>query len=367
LTLPPALPHSPAIRTTDTPKPLESVPLSVSSALNTLREAGAARDAGSRLQERLADAQSFLGEELIWLEAELSRVVSRGPEPAADAARHLVALGGKRVRPLALLLSAACLGPIPAVARDLGLVVELVHSATLLHDDVVDEAVERRGAASSRRLWGNGMSVLAGDLLLVSALERTHSAAPWALGELVSTLRCLVEGEIIQLRGRTELDVSEHTYEAILKKKTASLFAWATRTGAELMGTGPEQQAEFAQFGESLGIAFQLVDDVLDYSGENTGKSLFADLTEGKLTLPLVLAVARRPELVGPLKEIHAGNAARVSEVSRAVVESGACEAVRERAIEHTERAVAHLSKLSPTPARALLEQLAFQLALRVR
>ncbi|MDX2054101.1 MAG: polyprenyl synthetase family protein [Polyangiaceae bacterium] len=342
------------------------MPLSVSAALTTLSEAGAARETGGRLQERLADAQSFLGQELIGLEAELAKALIGGPEPAVSAAAHLISRGGKRVRPLALLLSAACFGKIPSVARDLGVVAELVHSATLLHDDVVDEGQERRGAPAARRIWGNGMSVLAGDLLLVTALERTSQVAPDAMADLVGTLRCLVEGEVVQLKGRTELDVSEATYDLILRKKTASLFAWATRTGARLGGANEALQARLGQFGELLGIAFQLVDDALDYSGENTGKTLFADLTEGKLTLPLVLAVARRPALIQPLSEIHAGDARRVAEVSRAVIESGACDEVRERAKRHTEQAVAQLVGIAPSPARTLLEQVAFQLALRV-
>lgn len=360
------VPHSPAIQTPNVTNSRGSMPLSVSAALTTLSEAGAARETGGRLQERLADAQSFLGQELIGLEAELAKALIGGPEPAVSAAAHLISRGGKRVRPLALLLSAACFGKIPSVARDLGVVAELVHSATLLHDDVVDEGQERRGAPAARRIWGNGMSVLAGDLLLVTALERTSQVAPDAMADLVGTLRCLVEGEVVQLKGRTELDVSEATYDLILRKKTASLFAWATRTGARLGGANEALQARLGQFGELLGIAFQLVDDALDYSGENTGKTLFADLTEGKLTLPLVLAVARRPALIQPLSEIHAGDARRVAEVSRAVIESGACDEVRERAKRHTEQAVAQLVGIAPSPARTLLEQVAFQLALRV-
>lgn len=361
-----AVPHSPAIQTSNAPHSQGSMPLSVSAALTTLSEAGAARETGGRLQERLADAQSFLGQELVWLEAELTKAVLGGPEPAAQAALHLIGRGGKRVRPLALLLSAACFGKIPSVARELGVVAELVHSATLLHDDVVDEGQERRGAPAARRIWGNGISVLAGDLLLVSALERTSQIAPDSMVDLVGTLRCLVEGEVVQLRGRTELDVSEATYDIILRKKTASLFAWATRTGARLGGANEAVQARFGQFGELLGIAFQLVDDVLDYSGENTGKTLFADLTEGKLTLPLVLAVSRRPELLAPLSEIHSGDARRVAEVSRAVVESGACDEVRLRAKHHTEQAVAQLLGIPSSPAKTLLELVAFQLAQRV-
>jgi len=247
----------------------------------------------------------------------------------------------------------------------MALVSELVHSATLLHDDVVDEGMERRGVPTSRLAWGNAISVLGGDLLLVHALQRTQQHCPEIMPDLITTLRRLVDGEIVQLRGRSELDVSETTYERILRDKTASLFAWSTRTGARLAGASLEDQERLAGFGERLGIAFQLVDDVLDYSGSNTGKTLLTDLREGKLTLPLVLAVARMPELVQPLQRIYAGDGESVTLVSRAVVESGACDEVRRRASDHTRSAVEALRTVQPGPARVLLESVAQQLAAR--
>ncbi len=334
-------------------------------AVGALERAAIAHGADAGLQARLVAVQSLLGDDLAWVEQALEQAVGDGPAPATEAAQHLVSRGGKRVRPLSLLLSAACFGPIPPVARELAVVAELVHSATLLHDDVVDSGDERRGAPASRLLWGNGISVLGGDLLLVHSLSRTLSHAPEVMPDLVATLRQLVEGEILQLRGRTELDVSEETYERILRGKTASLFSWATRTGARVAGADEQNQARLGAFGERLGIAFQLVDDVLDYSGEQTGKTLLADLTEGKLTLPLVLAVARVPELIEPLSRIHKGDREPVERVSRVVVECGACDEVRRRASEHTRLAVDELGTLAAGPARSLLEGVAHQLAER--
>ncbi len=318
-----------------------------------------------RLERRIQSVQELLADDLRWVESTLHGAVSDGPAPGVDAARHLVMRGGKRVRPIALLLSAACFGGINDQARELAVVSELVHSATLLHDDVIDEGMERRGAPTSRLQWGNGVSVLAGDLLLVNALDRTARHAPVAMTDLIATLRQLVEGEIIQLRGRSELDVTEVTYERILRDKTASLFAWATRNGARVAGASPADQERLSAFGEKLGIAFQLVDDVLDYSGEQTGKSLLADLREGKLTLPLVLAVARRPELGQALRRIHAGDREPVQLVSQAVIETGACDEVRRRASHYTQTAVEALSSLMPGPARVLLENVASELARR--
>jgi len=333
--------------------------------VNTLGAAATAHAGDVRLERRIQNVQELLAGDLGWVEGTLSAAAADGPAPGSDAARHLVSRGGKRVRPIALLLSAACFGGINDKARELAVVSELVHSATLLHDDVIDEGMERRGAPTARLQWGNGVSVLAGDLLLVNALDRTSRVAPEAMGDLLNTLRRLVEGEIVQLRGRSELDVTEATYERILRDKTASLFSWATRNGARVAGASLADQERLSGFGERLGIAFQLVDDVLDYSGEQTGKSLLADLREGKLTLPLVLAVARRPELAQALKRIHAGDREPVQFVSQAVIETGACEEVRRRAGQYTQKAVEALSSLMPGPARVLLENVAEELARR--
>jgi octaprenyl-diphosphate synthase len=264
-----------------------------------------------------------------------------------------------------MLLSAACFGTIPDRARELAVVAELVHTATLLHDDVVDEGKTRRGLPASRTVWGNAVSVLAGDLLLVHGLERTQRLAPEAMTELITTLRRLVDGEIVQLRGRTELDVSEATYERILLDKTASLFAWATRTGAAVAGASHEHQMHLSRFGERLGVAFQLVDDVIDYAGEKSGKTLLADLREGKLTLPLVLTVAKHPELMRDLRRIYAGDAEPVQSVSIAVRDSGACEEVRARAREFTRLGLESLRSVPESPARALLELVATELTAR--
>ena len=158
--------------------------LPLETATRALAGAALSRGAEPRLSDRLADIQAVLGDDLVWVERGLREATGAGVEPAISAARHLVLLGGKRVRPLALLLSAACFGPVPAVARELAVIAELIHSATLLHDDVVDEGMERRGAPAARRIFGNGISVLAGDMLLVHALERTLQHAPDVLPDL---------------------------------------------------------------------------------------------------------------------------------------------------------------------------------------
>jgi octaprenyl-diphosphate synthase len=343
----------------------DSSSLGIEQSISTLAAAGVAHAHDRRLERRIQSVQELLADDLMWVEGALGSAVADGPSPGTDAAKHLVTRGGKRVRPIALLLSAACFGGINEKARQLAVAAELVHSATLLHDDVIDDGTERRGAETSRLVWGNGVSVLAGDMLLVNALDRTARHAPEVMPDLIATLRRLVEGEIVQLRGRSELDVTEATYERILRDKTASLFSFATRVGARVAGASPADQERLSGFGERLGIAFQLVDDVLDYSGEQTGKSLLADLREGKLTLPLVLAVARRPELAQSLRRIHAGDREPVQLVSQAVIETGACDEVRRRASKYTQTAVEALSSIVPGPARVLLENVAEELARR--
>jgi octaprenyl-diphosphate synthase len=339
--------------------------LGVEVAVDALRDSAAAQAPGMTAEERLAEVAELFADDLLWVEEALVRASQEGPSPGTDAARHLVERGGKRLRPLSLLLSSACFGKIPAAARELAVVAELVHSATLLHDDVIDDGTERRGAQAARVLWGNGVSVLGGDLLLVNALERTARHAPEIMPDLVGTLRRLVEGEIVQLRGRMELDVSEATYERILRDKTASLFAWATRTGARLAGAEARATEAMATFGEQLGLAFQLVDDVIDYTGETSGKTLFADLRQGKLTLPLVLSAARDPALMPALRRVFAGDQEPLALISKAVVEGGACDEVRRRAREHTSRAVEALETVATSPARSLLASVASELAAR--
>jgi octaprenyl-diphosphate synthase len=339
-------------------------------AVTALRETGTPERAGERAAHRLADVHALFGADMAWVERELGRWTREGVSPGTDSAAHLLDAGGKRVRPLALLLSAACFGEVPPAARELAAVAELVHLATLLHDDVIDDGQERRGLPTSRRIWGNAVSVLAGDLLLTHALERTSSAAPGdALVELFATLRRLVDGEIVQLRGRARLDVSEETYFRIVRDKTASLFVWAARAGARVAGAGAREIGALGDFGAHVGVAFQLVDDVLDYAGDRqaTGKAVFADLQEGKLTLPLIRALAARPALSDDLPLVRAGDAAAIARLIAAVHDSGACDAVRDRARAETDAALAALRDVPDCAARDLLGRIARDLADRLR
>jgi octaprenyl-diphosphate synthase len=332
-----------------------------------LRETATAERAGLRATARISQVHALLNDDMSLVESELERLVRDGVSPATDSAAHLLD-GGKRIRPLTVLLSAACFGAVPSSARDLAVVAELVHLATLLHDDVVDDGQQRRGRPTPRRLWGNAVSVLAGDLLLTHALERTASAAPPAvLADLVATLRRLVDGEVVQLRGRTKLDLGEDVYFRIVRDKTASLFAWAARAGAIVARGSAEAVAALGEFGARVGVAFQLVDDVLDYDGDprSTGKALLGDLAEGKLTLPLVRTLAERPALRPDVDAARAGDRRAAVRLAEAVRSCGACDAVRALAREETKTAVDFLRVLPAGTARELLGGIAGELAAR--
>jgi octaprenyl-diphosphate synthase len=333
-----------------------------------LREAATVERAGARAAERIAQVHALLGDDMVAVEMELARAARTGLSPATDSATHLLEGGGKRVRPLTVLLSAACFATVPAAARDLAVVAELIHLATLLHDDVIDDGQERRGRAAPRQLWGNAVSVLAGDLLLTHALERTAAAAPHAvLTDLFATLRRLVDGEVVQLRGRTHLEAREDVYFRIVHDKTASLFVWAARAGASVAGAPPEAVQSLGEFGAHVGAAFQLVDDVLDYDGDPlaTGKTLLIDLVEGKLTLPLIRTIAARPALAVDVDAARTGDRGAAQRVAEAVRASGTCAGVRALAYEETALALAALERVPAGVARELLAGIARELVSR--
>ncbi len=324
---------------------------------------------GERAASRLMELRSLFGDDLMRVESELAKAAADGLTPATDSARHLLSAGGKRVRPLCVMLAAACFRKnAGSVVAELATVAELVHLATLLHDDVVDDADLRRGAVTARRVWGNAVSVLAGDLLLTHALERTAAVAPGpTMSELLRTLRSLVDGEVIQLRGRAKAEASESVYFAIVEGKTASLFSWAARAGARAGGASETHVTALGEFGRNVGIAFQLVDDALDYQGDpsNTGKLLLGDLREGKFTLPLLVAISARPELARLVEQARDGSESAATDLLDAVVRARGSEQARARAALHTTAALDALATLPPSTARDLLAALATELTTR--
>ncbi|MCL2779233.1 MAG: polyprenyl synthetase family protein [Polyangiaceae bacterium] len=350
--------------------------MTFSTSLVALHAAALAERVGEKAASRLSDVQALVGREMLEVEAIVVRHTSgrssggdvAGVPPATNAARHLSGAGGKRVRPMALLLITACFGPIDVRARELAAASELVHMATLLHDDVIDDGDERRGRSTSRRLWGNAVSVLAGDLLLVEALRLTTRAHAETSAELVQTLGRLVDGEVMQLRGRIAVSLEESTYFEIVRGKTASLFEWALRAGTRQAGGSQAAIDALGAFGGHLGVAFQLVDDVLDYVGDArvTGKAMLADLFEGKVTLPLLRAAATDSSLEPLVARVRQGDTDAAAQIAARVQGSGACEAVRDLAQSETALALAKLEAAPSCPARDILADVARGLVARI-
>ena len=230
-----------------------------------------------------------------------------------QVAEYIVAGGGKRLRPALLLLAAAAVGYRGSAHHELAAVIEFIHTATLLHDDVVDASELRRGRRTANAEFGNAASVLVGDFLYSRAFQMMLSADSMrVMRVLADATNTIAEGEVLQLMNCHDPDVDEARYLEVIRRKTAKLFEAAARLGAVLSALPAAIEEGLAEYGMRLGTAFQLIDDVLDYSGDATaiGKSLGDDLAEGKPTLPLIRAMA-------------CGSAAQAASVRRAIVEGG--------------------------------------------
>jgi len=339
--------------------------------LQQLEEAAPRGARPEKAQAALAQVPRLF-EELAALEGELSRATDDAEQTLRAAARHLVAAGGKRIRPTVALLSCGACGGDLKAAVPFAVAAELTHSATLLHDDVIDDGPIRRGQPASRVIWGNTVSVLAGDWLLTRSLEivAAHPASRNALPGLLATMRRLVEGEVKQLSLRGGFHATEPDYFDVIRGKTASLFGWACAAGGWAAGADGEAPRSLGAFGEGVGTAFQLVDDALDYAAEpgRLGKRLGADLVEGKATLPLIRALAAEPGLRARLAPIADGaepTDAVCLEVIEAVKRSGGVEAARALAREHTRAALAALERVPDGPHRRALAEAAISLTER--
>lgn len=312
------------------------------------------------LEEELGAVERLSREDLAICADELTALES-DESLVKRAGSHLLALGGKRLRPLCVALGARLGSGFGARAASVAVAVELVHSATLLHDDVVDMSDLRRGQPTARLVYGNAGSVFAGDWLLVEALRRVNSVGrPELLQSLLWTLDEIIAAESLQLERRGRIEADRDSYFRVVKGKTAALFRWACEAGAFLGGVDATRVRAMSAFGEHLGVAFQLVDDALDLAGESatTGKALLTDLREGKMTYPLVVAMERDPSTAEALKGFLSDETGPEAVLAR-VSETGAIEATKARAGEEVAQAIEALEAFEPGPIRSALVAMA--------
>lgn len=277
---------------------------------------------------------------------------------------YIVGSGGKRLRPMLLLLAAKSLGYTGSNHLILAAVIEFIHTATLLHDDVVDESELRRGKESANAVWGNSVSVLVGDYLYSSAFEMMVRTNNMRVMDILSkTTTAIAEGEVLQLLNCNNPATSEQKYLDVISRKTAILFSAATKLGAVISDTTPEIEESLAAYGQHLGIAFQLIDDALDYKStqEELGKNLGDDLAEGKPTLPLIHAIAAGSEQQAEIvrNAIKEGNRDAFNEVYNIVKDTDAIAYTEQRADEEVGKAIAALTPLPDSDFKEAMIQLA--------
>ncbi|MBU6223856.1 MAG: polyprenyl synthetase family protein [Burkholderiales bacterium] len=300
----------------------------------------------------------------------ISERLESGVALVASVSQYIITAGGKRIRPALLLLMAGALGYKGTQHHNLAAVVEFIHTATLLHDDVVDESTLRRGFPTANKRFGNPASVLVGDFLYSRAFQMMVDAHDMRVMEvLAEATNVIAEGEVLQLMQMHDSTLDENAYLRVIRSKTAKLFEASTRLAAILAKSPPEVEEACAEYGQALGTAFQVIDDLLDYDGETQelGKNLGDDLREGKSTLPLIIAMQR-----GTLEErnliqqaIENGSVDGLSDIVHIVRKTGALEATRAAALAEAQRALSTLAYIPNSVYKNALHDLASQLLVR--
>lgn len=297
----------------------------------------------------------------------ISQRLNSGVPLVGQVSQYIIAAGGKRLRPALLLMTCGALGYQSTQRFNLAAVVEFIHTATLLHDDVVDESILRRGNPTANETFGNPASVLVGDFLYSRAFQMMVEAQNMRIMQvLADATNVIAEGEVMQLMNMHNAGLDEAGYLQVIRSKTAKLFEASARVGAILASAGPALEEACAEYGQALGTAFQVIDDVLDYAGDAAvmGKSLGDDLREGKATLPLIVAMQRgndnQRELIR--HAIENGATEQLEAVIAIVRETGALEVSRQAAAREAERAVAAAQRLPAGAHADSLLQLAAQL-----
>lgn len=278
---------------------------------------------------------------------------------------YIINSGGKRLRPLLALICARACGYQGDRHIDIAAIIEFIHTATLLHDDVVDESDLRRGKETANNVWGNQAAVLVGDFLYSRSFEMMVDVGSMRVMEiLASTTNVIAEGEVLQLLNCHDPDTTEERYMEVIHSKTARLFEAACQLGAVLAGKSPEEEQAMARYGMHLGTAFQLVDDMLDYtaSSEAMGKNVGDDLAEGKPTLPLIVALRQSTGATAQMlrDSIEHGGLENLAHIIQAIRDTDALNYTAELAKREAQLAIEHLKYLSASPHRQALEALAW-------
>ena len=310
---------------------------------------------------------TIIAADMAAVDAVIAQRLASGVPLVSTVSQYIIAAGGKRLRPALLLLTCGALGFSGAQRFNLAAVVEFIHTATLLHDDVVDDSALRRGNATANQVFGNPASVLVGDFLYSRAFQMMVEAQDMRImAVLADATNVIAEGEVLQLMNMHNAGLDEAGYLHVIRSKTAKLFEASARVGAILSGAPAAMEAACATYGQALGTAFQVIDDVLDYAGNTSvmGKSLGDDLREGKATLPLICAMqrgtAQQKQVISTA--IETGSVAMLDDVLAVIHETGALEIARRAAAVEAQRAVAAAQSLPPGPHTRCLIQLADQL-----
>jgi len=281
-----------------------------------------------------------------------------------ELGRYIVSSGGKRLRPLLVLLASRACGYQGQNHIELAAIIEFIHTATLLHDDVVDASDLRRGNQTANAIWGNEAAVLVGDFLYSRAFEMMVSIGSMRVMEILShTTNVIAEGEVLQLLNCHDPDTTEKRYRDVIRYKTAKLFEASSRLGAVLGEQSPSIEDAMARYGMHLGTAFQLIDDALDYgsSGEDIGKNIGDDLAEGKPTLPLIHAMRHgtAPQVEAIRSAIEHGGRDQIDQVMAAIESTGAIAYTAQSARDEANLAIEALAALPSSPYKEVLYSLA--------
>jgi len=327
-----------------------------------------------KYSEKTVDWKALVKDDLQEVESFLSSAIGSEIQTIRDVSNHLLSAGGKRLRPaLVILASRASGSPMTPRIKEIAAAVELIHMATLMHDDVIDNSSYRRGKVTANSFWGNRLSILCGDYIISRAFQLLAKDSNQRILESIAEASIkMSESEVLQSLCERNIDGWRENYWQIIRNKTAKFLSVCCRCGAILAGAGPSTEEALAQYGMEMGVAFQLTDDILDIAGEPdvTGKSIGSDLREGKVTLPALLAIDSMPDeeqrRVCRLIESAESSDEDVRALCETIKSMDAIELARGQAKAFAEKANEYLINLPPSDAKDALTALSMNIIYRV-